>query len=132
MSMSDPISDLLTRVRNGLQARHSVVDCPASRIKVEICRVLKQQGYIQDYVVEDEPKPGNIRITLKYLPDRSPVLKGVHRVSRPSLRVYVQADKIRPVRSGLGISIMTTSRGVMTGKEARQAGVGGEVLCEVW
>ena len=132
MSMSDPIADLLTRIRNGLQARQSVVDCPASHIKVDICRVLKQQGFIRDYVVEDEPAPGNIRITLKYLPDRSPVLQGLHRVSKPSLRVYVRAKNLRPVRSGLGISIMTTSHGVMTGKEARQAGVGGEVLCEVW
>lgn len=132
MSMSDPIADLLTRIRNGLQAGHAVVDVPASGLKAEICRVLKLQGYIKDYVIEDEPLPGRIRITLKYMQDRNPVLRGLHRVSRPSLRVYVKAKEIRPVRSGLGISIVSTSRGVMTGAEARQAGVGGEVICEVW
>jgi small subunit ribosomal protein S8 len=132
MSMSDPIADLLTRIRNAVQAGQAIVECPASGLKSEVCRVLKAQGYIRDYYVEDEPVPGRIRITLKYLPDRSPVLRGLHRISRPSLRVYVKAKEIRPVRSGLGICIVSTSRGVMTGGEARQQGVGGEVLCEVW
>lgn len=132
MSMSDPISDLLTRIRNAHVARHRSVECPAARLKVEICRVLKEQGFIRDFVLEEEPVPGRIVITLKYQRDRSPVVQGLRRVSKPSLRVYVRNKDIKPVRSGLGISILSTSSGVMTGKQARQAGVGGEVLCEVW
>lgn len=132
MSMSDPIADLLTRIRNGHLARHRAVEIPASRLKIEICRVLKEQGFIREYTFHDEPKPGHIVVTLKYLRDRSPVVQGLRRVSKPSLRVYVGHKDIKPVRSGLGITIISTSTGVMTGKQARQARVGGEVLCEVW
>lgn len=132
MSMSDPIADLLTRVRNAVQARQSTVDVPASKVKVEICRVMKEEGYISDYTVVEEPVPGSIRIHLKYARDRKPVVQGLKRVSKPSLRVYASSNEIPPVRSGLGISILTTSNGVMTGKQARNAKVGGEVLCEVW
>lgn len=132
MSMSDPIADLLTRVRNAAQARQATVDVPASKLKAEICRVLKQEGYISDYTVVDQPAPGSIRLHLKYARDRSSVVQGLKRVSKPSLRVYVSSGDIRPVCSGLGISILSTSQGVMTGKQARNSKVGGEVLCEVW
>ncbi len=132
MSMSDPIADLLTRVRNAAQAQHKTVDVPASRLKVEICRVLKEEGYISEYTVVEEPKPGSIRIHMKYGRDRKAVVQGLKRVSKPSLRVYVGSQDIKPVCSGLGISIISTSGGVMTGKKARHAKVGGEVLCEVW
>jgi len=132
MSMSDPIADLLTRVRNAAQARQATVDVPSSKLKAEICRVLKEEGYIGDYTIVAEPLPGSIRIYLKYGRDRHCVVQGLKRVSKPSLRVYVGSEDIRPVRSGLGISILSTSQGVMTGKKARNAKVGGEVICEVW
>lgn len=132
MSMSDPIADLLTRIRNAAQARHKTVDVPASNVKVEICRVLKEEGFIEDFIVSEQPAPGLIRVTLRYSEEREPVLQGLRRVSRPSFRVNVGYDKIKQVRSGLGISIITTSQGVMTGKKARQQKLGGEVLCEVW
>lgn len=132
MSMSDPIADLLTRIRNASSAGHGTVDAPASNVKAEICRVLKDEGFINDYIVSDEPKPGLIRITLKYTPSRDAVLQGTKRVSKPSLRVYKGGNDIQPVRSGLGISILSTSKGVMTGKSARSQKLGGEVLCEVW
>lgn len=132
MSMSDPIADLLTRVRNAAQARQATVDVPSSKLKAEICRVLKEEGYISDYTIVAEPLPGSIRLHLKYARDRKCVVQGLRRVSKPSLRVYVGSQDIKPVCSGLGISIMSTSEGVMTGKKARNAKVGGEVLCEVW
>lgn len=132
MSMNDPIADLLTRIRNASAARHAKVDMPASKLKVEVCRVLKEEGFINDYIVAEEPKPGLLRVTLKYTEDREPVMQGLRRVSRPSFRVMVPYSAIKPVRSGLGISILTTSKGVMTGKHARNEKVGGEVLCEVW
>jgi len=132
MSMSDPIADLLTRVRNAAQARQATVDVPASNLKIEICRVLKQEGYISDYTVVSEPAPGSIRLHLKYARDRKSVVQGLKRVSKPSLRVYVGSQDIKQVCSGLGISILSTSQGVMTGKQARNSKVGGEVLCEVW
>ena len=132
MSMNDPVSDFLTRVRNAVRAHHNTVDVPASNIKAEICRVLKEEGFISDYIVSDDPKPGLIRVTLKYTHDRSPVLQGLRRVSRPSLRRYIGAEDIKQVRSGLGIAIISTSQGVMTGRKAREQKVGGELLCEVW
>jgi small subunit ribosomal protein S8 len=132
MSMSDPIADLLTRMRNAAQARQATVDVPASNLKVEICRVLKDEGYISDYTVVSEPAPGSIRIHIKYARDRRPVVQGLKRVSKPSLRVYVGSQDIKQVCSGLGISILSTSQGVMTGKQARNSKVGGEVICEVW
>lgn len=132
MSMSDPIADMLTRIRNALVAGHPDVEIPTSRIKEEICAVLKREGYLRAFtLVEAEPQP-RLRLELKYLEDRSPVIQGMRRVSKPSLRVYTRHKDVRQIRSGLGISILTTSRGVMTEKEARAANVGGEVLCEVW
>lgn len=132
MSMSDPIADLLTRVRNASRVGHASVDVPRSNVKVEIARVLKEEGFISDYTVTEEPAPGRIRIELKYTQDREPVLQGLRRVSKPSLRVFRGASDIKPVRSGLGISVVSTSQGVMTGKAARTQKMGGEVLCEVW
>ena len=132
MSMSAPIADMLTRIRNGLQAGKVSVDIPNSSLKVAICQVLKEQGYIEDFLVAEKPVPGIIRVTLRYLSDRKPVLQGVKRVSKPSLRVYVGHDEIKQVRSGLGVAIVSTSKGVMTGKHAQQKKLGGEVLCEVW
>lgn len=132
MSMSDPIGDMLTCIRNAVLARHRSVEFSASGLKLEICRVLREQGFIKDFEVLEDVGPGKVRLTLKYLPDRSPVLQGLRRVSRPSLRVYVRNKDIRPVRSGLGVAIISTSSGVMTNKDARKAGVGGEIICEVW
>ena len=132
MSMSDPIADMLTRVRNGLQAGKVTVDVPRSNLKVAICRVLAEQGYIEGFEESAEPAPGIVRIKLRYLSDRKPVLQGIRRVSKPSLRVYVGHDEVVQVRSGLGISILSTSKGVMTGKQARAQKLGGELLCEVW
>ncbi|MBX7259179.1 MAG: 30S ribosomal protein S8 [Candidatus Hydrogenedentes bacterium] len=132
MSMSDPIADMLTRMRNALQGKQARVDIPASTLKERVCAVLKQEGYIEEYKLVEGEHQGVLQVTLKYEPNRKPVIQGIKRVSKPSLRVYVQCDDIRPVRSGLGISIMSTSKGVMTGKEARHNKLGGEVLCEVW
>ena len=132
MSMSDPIADMLTRIRNGLQAGKVTVDVPRSNLKVAICRVLEEQGYIGAFEQTEEPAPGIIRIQLRYLSDRKPVLQGIKRVSKPSLRVYVGHDEVKQVRSGLGVAIISTSKGVMTGKQAREKKLGGEFLCEVW
>ncbi len=132
MSMSDPIADLLTRIRNALSAGFNTVEAPASSVKEELCRVLKSEGYIRDYTREEDGKQGILRVTLKYTADRTPVITGIRRVSKPSLRVYTGKREVRLVRSGLGISIVTTSKGVMTDRQARRENVGGEVLCEVW
>ncbi len=132
MSMSDPLADLLTRIRNAVRAGFPSVEAPSSQLKVHVCDVLKREGYIVDYVSEDDGKQGILRIQLKYTEDRKSVIQGIKRVSKPSLRIYAGANKIPPVRSGLGISVVTTSKGVMTAKQARTENVGGEVLCEVW
>ena len=132
MSMTDPIADLLTRIRNAMNAGFPDVEAPASRLKGDLCRVLKEEGYITDYVREEDGKQGIIRVTLKYSSDRTPVITGIRRISKPSLRVYTGKREVRLVRSGLGISIVTTSHGVMTDRKARRENVGGEVLCEVW
>jgi small subunit ribosomal protein S8 len=132
MSMSDPIADLLTRIRNAVQAQHPTVDVPLSKLKVEIARVMKEEGFIEGYEVSEATKPGLLRIALKYTASRQPVLQGIRRVSKPSLRVHEGSKALKPVRSGLGISIVSTSKGVMTGKQARRERVGGEIICEVW
>ena len=134
MAMSDPIADMLTRLRNAITAGQAMVDMPTSKLKEQICALLKREGFIRDYMVshvEGHPR-GLLRVTLKYMPDRTPVVKGLRRISKPSLRVYKQSKELRPVRSGLGIAVVSTSQGVMTGKQARAAHMGGEVLCEVW
>lgn len=128
---TDVIADMLTRIRNALQARHPKVDVPASRLKTEIARVLKEEGYILNYKVAEEGARKTIKIYLKYHGNNQPVISRLERVSRPGRRVYLAKDEIKPVLGGLGISIMTTPKGVMTGRQARRMGVGGEVLCVV-
>lgn len=134
MAMSDPIADMLTRLRNAITAEQATVDMPTSKLKEQISALLKREGFIRDYtVIQVEGKArAQLRVTLKYMPDRTPVIRGLRRISKPSLRVYKQAKEMRPVRSGLGISVVSTPQGVMTGKQARAAHMGGEVLCEVW
>ena len=130
---TDPISDMLTRIRNAGRARHARVELPASKLKIEIARVLKEEGYISTYKVVDESKTRRaLRVFLKYTPDKRSVISDLRRVSRPGSRRYVSSSEIRGVVGGLGISILTTPRGVMTGRAARKEHVGGEVLCEVW
>src|SRR4051794_40811744 len=137
--MTDPIADMLTRIRNGVIAKHTRVDIPASRIKVEIARILQDEGYIDSFRLVDEPAVGNhgaprkmLRLGLKYGPHGERLITGVQRISRPGRRVYFGRDDVPDVLAGLGTSILTTSRGVMTGREAVKAGVGGEVLCNIW
>ncbi len=135
MSMTDPIADFLTRLRNAAQAQHHDVLIPASKLKRELARILKEQGYIEDYEVRasDGERPGDvIAITLKYTADRKPVITGPQRVSRPGQRTYVDNDHIPRIQGGMGMAIISTSRGLMTGHDARNAGIGGEVLARVW
>jgi small subunit ribosomal protein S8 len=132
--MTDPIADMLTRIRNAVHARHQRVDVPASRFKAEIARILEQEGYIQGFkTVEDGEAPqATIRLFLKYGPRGENVITGLERVSRPGRRVYLSRGDVPKVMGGLGTNILTTSRGVMTGREAVKVGVGGEVLCNIW
>ena len=137
--MTDPISDMLTRIRNAVTAKHTRVDMPASRIKVDIARILQDEGYIQGFRLVEAPvgksgKPGGqlIRLFLRYGPQGEKVITGLQRISRPGRRVYFGRDEVPEVLAGLGTSILTTSRGVMTGRNAVKAGVGGEVLCNIW
>lgn len=132
MAMNDPIADMLTRIRNALVAGHARVDIPASRLKEQLCQVLEREGFIEEFERIDDNKQGLLRVSLRYTEEGEPVIQGLRRRSRLSLRYHVRCTDIKPVRSGLGISILTTSRGVMTGKQARDQRVGGEVLCEVW
>jgi small subunit ribosomal protein S8 len=131
MNMTDPIADMLTRIRNAIAARHTRVAIPASKMKLAIARVLKEEGYIKDIeVLKDNPQ-GTIRITLRYI-DKKPVLTQLQRISKPGRRVYTRREDIPRVRGGLGIAILSTPRGVMTGRRAYQLGLGGEVICHVW
>lgn len=132
MNVTDPIADMLTRIRNASMARHLHVAIPASNLKRSVAQVLKQEGYIEDYEALAEGPQGTIRITLKYTPDKKPVIVGLKRVSRPGLRIYSRRDQIPRVMGGLGTAIVSTSRGVMTGKQAYYERVGGEVLCYIW
>ncbi|MDQ3935856.1 MAG: 30S ribosomal protein S8 [Actinomycetota bacterium] len=132
MSMTDPIADFLTRIRNGISSDRDVVDIPASRFKVELARILREQGYIEDYSVEPARVGEVVRIKLKYTQDRASVISGLQRVSRPGRRTYVQATEIPKVLGGMGTAIVSTSKGVMTGHDARRQGVGGEVVAYVW
>ena len=129
---SDPIADMLTRIRNALQARHPKVDVPSSKLKMEIARILKEEGYVLNFKLVEEGIARTIRIYLKYTPGNTPVISEIQRVSRPGCRIYVGHDDVPRVLGGLGINILTTSRGVMTGSEARKSGVGGEILCQLW
>ena len=133
--MTDPIADMLTRIRNAVTAKHTRVDIPGSRLKAEIARILQEEGYIQGFKLLDDPeRPLNktLRLFLKYGPHGEKLITGVERISRPGRRVYFGRDDVPEVLGGLGTSILTTSRGVMTGRAAAKAGVGGEVLCNIW
>ena len=137
--MTDPISDMLTRLRNAVSAKHTRVDMPASKLKAEIARILQDEGYIQGFRIVEEPAERDgkqprqlIRVFLKYGPRGEKVISGLERISRPGRRVYIGVEDLPTVLGGLGTNILTTSRGVMTGRAARKAGVGGEVLCNVW
>ncbi len=129
---TDPIADMLTRIRNGVRAKHARVDLPSSKLKVEIARILKDEGYLTNFKVVDEKGKKTLRVFLRYTPDRRGVITDLQRVSRPGSRRYVGKTGIRPVVGGMGISIVSTPRGLMTGQAARKEGVGGEMLCEVW
>jgi small subunit ribosomal protein S8 len=135
MSMTDPIADFLTRIRNGIMAAHETVEIPSSKLKRELARILKEQGYILDYEIRDGV-PGDasekIVVSLKYTENRTSVISGIRRVSRPGQRTYVDARHVPKVLGGMGTAILSTSHGVMTGHDARKAGVGGEVVAEVW
>ena len=131
MIMTDPIADMLTRIRNGVQARHEVVEVPANKEKIEIAKILKEEGFITDYNVEGDVKK-TINVTLKYGPNNEKVINGIRRVSKPGLRAYAKVDEVPRVLNGLGIAIISTSHGLMTDKEARAKQVGGEVLAYIW
>ena len=132
MATSDPIADMLTRVRNAIGARHAKVDVPASKLKMEIARILKEEGYIMNFKMADEGARKMVRIYLKYTPANVPVISKLVRLSKPGCRVYVNSKEIPRVLNGLGINILTTPRGVMTGAAARKQGGGGELLCQVY
>jgi small subunit ribosomal protein S8 len=130
-AVTDPIADMLTRIRNGIRARHQRVDMPSSKLKVEVARILKEEGYINNYKVGEEGKKKVLKVFLKYGTDGRNAISGLERISKPGRRVYVGGREVPRVLGGLGVNILTTPRGVMTGKAARKAGIGGEVLCNV-
>ncbi len=132
MAISDPIADMLTIIRNGGKAGLAKVDIPGSNIKLDLVRVLKEQGYIKDYKFLENETQGVIRVYLKYVSEGKATIFGIQRVSKPSCRVYSKSKNIKPVLNGLGISIISTSKGLMTDKQAKEANVGGEILCNVW
>ncbi|MEN8198851.1 MAG: 30S ribosomal protein S8 [Thermodesulfobacteriota bacterium] len=132
MSMSDPLADMLTRIRNGVMARFESVNMPSSALKSNIAKVLKEEGYIVDYKVTDDGPQGTLSIELKYGSDEVPVITGLKRVSKPGLRQYAKVGDIPVVLNGLGIAILSSSKGVITDRTARASNVGGEILCEVW
>ena len=132
MVMTDPIADLLTRIRNANVARHDQLEVPASNLKKEIVDILKREGFIRDFEYIEDSKQGVLRLFLKYGQDNERVITGIKKISKPGLRVYVKADELPRVLNGLGIAVVSTSKGVLTDKEARQQAVGGEVLAYVW
>jgi len=132
MAMSDPIADMLTRIRNGLKGKFKQVDIPASKLKIEIAKVLKSEGFIRNYSSIEDDKQGILRIQLKYDENRKSSIYGLERVSKPSRRVYVRGKDIKPVLNGLGIAILSTSKGILTDKSAKKENVGGEILCHIW
>ena len=129
---TDPIADFLTRIRNGLRADHDAVEMPASNFKAELARILTEQGYVESFDVEPDRVGRMLRVTLKYTEDRKPVITGIERLSRPGRRQYVRAGEVPKVLGGMGTAIVSTSSGVMTGHDARRAGVGGELVARVW
>jgi len=132
MSMTDPIADMLTRIRNAQMVEHATVEMPASKVKVAIAKVLKDEGFIRDFAIEPDGTRSMLKIELSYTGRKEPVLSGIKRVSKPGLRVYVQKREIPRVLGGLGVAILSTPEGVMTGQNARQKSIGGEILCYVW
>jgi len=132
MSMTDPIADMLTRIRNGIQARHERIELPASKLKTEIARILKSEGFITNYKVTEDKFQGTLRVYLKYSEDGESVIHGIERISRPGRRVYRNKTEIPQVLGGLGLAIVSTSKGVLSGSDAVRNGVGGEVLCQIW
>lgn len=132
MAMTDPIADMLTRIRNANMVKLQKVDIPSSNIKVSIAQVLKQEGYIKNYKVTADNRQGILRVYLKFIDDKESVINEITRVSKPGSRIYVDSESIPVVKNGLGIAIMSTSKGIMTDSSARLAGVGGELLCTVW
>lgn len=132
MNMTDPIADMLTRIRNGVVAKHDYVNVPASKVKTAIARVLREEGFIRDFNVVEEGPRKTMRVQLMYTGRKEPILSGIRRVSKPGLRVYVQKREIPRVYGGLGIAILSTPQGVMTGQRAWRRQVGGEVICYVW
>lgn len=132
MSMTDPIADMLTRIRNANMVKQQKVDIPSSNVKVNIAQVLKQEGYIKNYKVIADDRQGVLRVYLKFIDEKEPVINEITRISKPGSRSYVNAESIPTVKNGLGIAILSTSQGIMTDTAARQAGIGGELLCTVW
>lgn len=132
MTMTDPIADMLTRIRNANTVGHETVEIPASKMKKAIAEILKEEGYITDYALIDDDKQGMIKVTMKYGANKEKVISGIKKISKPGLKVYAKADEVPKVLDGLGIAIISTSKGVISDKEARRLGVGGEVICYVW
>lgn len=132
MSMTDPIGDMLTRIRNANMVRHESVEMPSSKMKIEIAKILKKEGYIRDFRYYKFQNKFNLKVFLKYGEKQAQILKGIQRVSKPGRRVYSGKEEIQKVLGGLGVAILSTSKGIMTDKEARTAGIGGEVVCQVW
>ena len=132
MTMTDPISDFLTRLRNALKSRHETVDIPISKMKVEVARLMKEEGFIDNFKAMEDKTQGTLRLYLKYGPENENIINGLKRVSRPGRRVYVGGDEISNVMGGYGINIISTSKGILTGKEAKRQNIGGEIICEVW
>ncbi len=131
MTMTDSVSDLLTRIRNASAARHETVDVPKSKMKLEIVRILREEGYIENFVLSEDSKQGTIRVQLRYAPGKVPVISSLTRISRPGCRVYVNKTRIPAVLGGMGVCILSTSQGLLTGRQAQEKGLGGEVLCMV-
>lgn len=132
MSVNDPISDMLTRIRNAGMARQTETNMPSTKILVAIAGILKQEGYIEDFLVTEKRPQNQLKVVLSYSPDKSHVIREIKRISKPGLRIYAGKDQLPRVRSGLGVAIVSTPEGVLTGYEARKRGIGGEVLCTVW
>lgn len=132
MATSDPIADMLTRIRNAAKAKFNSVDIPGSKLKIELAKILKNEGFVRNYKFLKDGKQGILRVYLKYSADRGNVIYGLKRISKPSCRVYVRSNDIKSVYNGMGISILSTSKGVMTDKQARRENVGGELLCNIW
>jgi small subunit ribosomal protein S8 len=132
MTMTDPISDFLTRLRNALKSRHETVDIPISKMKVDVARIMKEEGFIDNFKAIEDKTQGTLRLYLKYGPENENIINGLKRVSRPGRRVYIGGDEIPYVMGGYGINIISTSKGIITGKEAKRQNIGGEIICEVW